>query len=500
MVSDNTIAVLLVEDNPADVVLLMELLQESDAECWQVTSVKRLSAALEQLSKTGFDVILLDLSLPDSQGLDTIAQVQAAVPYLPIVVLTGLQDKTIARQAVAQGAQDYLVKAQLSVELLIKTVNYAIERTQILRRLQESENCFRGVFNQTFQFMSLLSSDGVVLDINQTTREVGGFQDEVVINTFIWEAPYWQSSEQSKRWLETAVLRAAQGETIQSELQSCTSDQIPLWLDFSIKPLKNSKGDINLLIAEGRDISKLKRAEAEIRRSLEKEQELSLMKNKFISMISHEFRSPMAIISSAIDLLEDNEISEDDKSKFYQKMRNCIDQTLQLIDEVLLFGRATGRVELEHSPLELEKYCSEIVETFQLTTGREHQIIYVCEGTSVQVGMDPFLLKQIIDNLLSNAIKYSPKSGMIRFTLSLQSNQAIFCIQDWGIGIPQQDQAQLFTAFKRAGNVYKIQGTGLGLAIVKQCVDLLHGKIDVESQEGCGTTFTVTLPLSLAET
>lgn len=102
---DDAIAVLLVEDNLADVALLTELIQDSEAETWQITHVKRLNLALEQLQQTRFDVVLLDLSLPDSQGLETIAKVQAAVPHLAIVVLTGLQDKTMALQAVAQGAQ-----------------------------------------------------------------------------------------------------------------------------------------------------------------------------------------------------------------------------------------------------------------------------------------------------------------------------------------------------------------------------------------------------------
>lgn len=212
---DDAIAVLLVEDNLADVALLTELIQDSEAETWQITHVKRLNLALEQLQQTRFDVVLLDLSLPDSQGLETIAKVQAAVPHLAIVVLTGLQDKTMALQAVAQGAQDYLVKGQLSSELLMRTVGYAIERIQILKRLQESEHRFRGIFNQTFQFMSLVSPGGIILDVNQVTREVGGFQDEAVISARIWEAPYWKSLKQAQTWLKMAVLRASQGETMQ---------------------------------------------------------------------------------------------------------------------------------------------------------------------------------------------------------------------------------------------------------------------------------------------
>ncbi|MBE9229581.1 response regulator [Phormidium sp. LEGE 05292] len=493
--SDEAIAVLLVEDNLADVALLMELLQDSEAESWQVTHVKRLSLALEHLHQTEFDVILLDLSLPDSQGLDTVARLQATVPHLPIVVLTGLEDKTVARQAVAQGAQDYLVKGQLSAEMLLKTVNYAIERTHILRRLQESEHRFRAIFNQTFQFMGLLSPEGVVLDINQVTREVIDFPNEAIINKLIWEAPCWQP-EQSQSWLKQAVLRAAQGEVLRSELQACTAKGSLWWLDISIKPLRNENGSITLLIVEGREISKLKRAEAEIRCSLEKEREVNQMKNGFISMLSHEFRNPISSISYAIDFLKDCDPIGKQKEQCFEQMGNSIDQALHLLDEILLLGRTeSGRIEVDYTVIQLKEFCSEIVQVFQLTQGKSHQIVFSIEGDdSTQARMDGSLVKHILDNLLSNSIKYSPKGSMIRFTLVCQDNQAKFCIQDRGIGIPAKDRSKLFEPFHRAGNVCNIQGTGLGLAIVKRCVDLQNGQIHVESQEGTGTTFTVILP------
>lgn len=491
----NPTTVLLVEDSLADVVLLMELLQDSEAACWQVSHAKRLCSALEQLQATGFDVILLDLSLPDSQGLETVAQVQAAAPQIPIVVLTGLQDTTVARQAVAQGAQDYLVKGQLSSELLVKAVEYAIERTQILRKLQESERRFRGVFNQTFQFMTLLSPNGVILDINQVIREVIGFSERVMIDRPIWEAPYCEALEQSQSWLQEAMLRAAHGEIMRSELQVRTAQGALLWLDFSIKPLKNEQNEIVLLIGEGRDISKLKQAEAEIRQSLVKEKELNQMKNSFISMVSHEFRNPISAISFGLDVLEDCELSKDKEKEYFDRIRNAIGQTLELLDEILLLGRTeAGRVEVEYIPIDLKEFCYEIVEAFQLTQGAAHHIAFSSESNFTQAKLDTSLLRHILDNLLSNAIKYSPKESVICFTLIFKDNQAKFCIQDQGIGIPQKDQKNLFEAFYRAGNAGKIQGTGLGLAIVKRCVDLLQGQIQFESQEGVGTTFTVILP------
>lgn len=498
--SADVISALLVEDNAADVALLMKLLRHSDAKSWQITHVKRLKPALEHLHKTKFDIVLLDLSLPDSQGLETVTQVQTAFPYLPIVVLTGLQDEAFARQALAQGAQDYLVKGQATAELLLKSVSYAIERSQILRKLQESEHRFREVFNQTFQFMGLLSPDGVVLDINQVAREISDFQYEFILNHPVWEAPCWQSSEKSQFWLKEAVLRASQGEILHSELQVCTPRGSLRWLDVSIKPMRDETGSITSLIAEGRDISKLKQAEAEIRRSLEKEKELNQMKNSFISMVSHEFRNPISAISFGINFLEGYDLPAEQKARCFERIHNAIDRTLHLLDEILLLGRTEStQVEANYVVVDLKEFCGEIVESFQTTQGKSHQISFSSAGNSTQARADASLLKHTLDNLLSNAIKYSPEGRSIRFTLVCQSDQAKFCIQDQGIGIPQKDQPKLFEAFHRAGNVHKIQGTGLGLAIVKRCVDLHKGQIHFESQEGMGTTFTVILPRNLMQ-
>lgn len=458
--SADAISALLVEDNLADATLLMKLLCGTEAESWQVTHVMRLKPAIEHLHKSKFDVILLDLSLPDSQGIDTITQVQTAFPHLPIVVLTGLQDASFARQAVAQGAQDYLVKGQVSAELLLKSVSYAIERAQIVKRLQESEHRFREVFNQTFQFMGLLSPDGIVLDINQVAREISNLHPEIVLNHPIWEAPCWQSNAQSRLWLKGAVLGASQGETLRSELQARSSRGGVWWFDVSVKPLRNGDGSIPLLIVEGRDISKLKQAEAEIRRSLEKERELNQMKNSFISMVSHEFRNPISSISFGVDFLEDCDPPIEQKTRCFERIHSAIDQALHLLDEILLLGRTeSGRVEIDYTLLDLKDFCNAIVEDFQITQGKAHQILFSVKGDSTQARADASLLKHILDNLLSNAAKYSPEGSVIQFSLTCQNNQAKFCIQDQGIGIPKQDQPKLFEAFHRARNVCKIQGT-----------------------------------------
>jgi DNA-binding NarL/FixJ family response regulator len=161
------IHILLVEDSPSDASFLRQMFSRSGREWWNLVHVERLSDAIEACSNLTIDVVLLDLILPDSDRLDTLIEFHTAVPDIPVVVLTVVSDEELALQAVAQGAQDYLFKEQITPQLLMRAIRYAIERGQILKQLQESERRFRGIFDQTFQLMVLLTPEGNLLEFNQ---------------------------------------------------------------------------------------------------------------------------------------------------------------------------------------------------------------------------------------------------------------------------------------------------------------------------------------------
>jgi len=181
----------------------------------------------------------------------------------------------------------------------------------------------------------------------------------------------------------------------------------------------------------------------------------------------------------------------------------------QLLNDVILIGTAeAAQVKFNPTQLDLESLCREVVEELPLSLDSQQEdhrstvptIAFSTQGDETHANMDEKLLRQILANLLSNAVKYSPKGGTVCFDIVCQEGQAIFRIQDEGIGIPPEDQERLFESFYRASNAGTIQGTGLGLAIVKKCVDLHQGQMTVESEVGVGTTFTVTLPLNLMPT
>ncbi|NJQ98097.1 MAG: HAMP domain-containing histidine kinase [Hydrococcus sp. CSU_1_8] len=212
------------------------------------------------------------------------------------------------------------------------------------------------------------------------------------------------------------------------------------------------------------------RAAQQMRKVLEKEKELNEFKSRFISMTSHEFRTPLATIMGYVELFKyySNNWSEEKKQDYLARITSTVRHMTGLLDDVLLLSKAQAqKLEFNSSAIDLEKFCRSLVEEIQLGVKTQQTIAFSSPGNSTKVHMDEKLLRHILGNLLSNAVKYSPADSTVRFSLTYEADKAIFQIQDSGIGIPLEDQQQLFEPFHRASNTGKIAGTGLGLAIVK---------------------------------
>lgn len=245
----------------------------------------------------------------------------------------------------------------------------------------------------------------------------------------------------------------------------------------------------------------LQKLNTETCEALLREQELNNLKSRIITVVSHEYRTPLTTILSSAEILDHygHKLSEDKKLSHLQRIQSAAHHLTDLVTDVLDISQAdAGSVEFKPSPLDLELFCRQVVEEIQKSTDREHPITFVALGNSSPYLADEKLLRQILTNLLSNAIKYSPCNSTVHFFLQCQENAAVFRIRDRGIGIPTEDRPQLFKPFERGSNVGTTSGTGLGLAITKTLVDLHGGQIAVESEVGVGTTFTVTLPLNRA--
>lgn len=254
-----------------------------------------------------------------------------------------------------------------------------------------------------------------------------------------------------------------------------------------------------LIYAIARDISKYKEIEDKTTEALAREKELNTLKSRFISMVSHEFRTPLSTILCSTELLEyyGAQWSREKQQVRIDRIKTAVQHLNQLLSDVLTVGRVeAGKLNFDPAPLNVEQFCHELIEDLQQSTGNQHNLTLMTNGPGNHLLVDPHLLRHILTNLLSNAIKYSPDGGDIHCEITCTPHHVTFQIQDCGVGIPPDDQAQLFTPFHRGSNVGAIAGTGLGLAIVKQCVDLHGGSITCLSELDKGTLFRVTLAVA----
>lgn len=244
--------------------------------------------------------------------------------------------------------------------------------------------------------------------------------------------------------------------------------------------------------------AELAAAKDDLAQALSQERELHEMKTRFVSLVSHEFRTPLGVTMSAVEVLRHyrERITEEKRTELLEDIHSATLQMSGLMEQVLLLGRAeAGKINWRPTALDLPELCGKLVDEGLSALNRRCPVSFSVEGDFSGALMDEALVRHIIGNLLSNAVKYSPEGSLVDFKLCRQDEEAVFIVQDCGIGIPAADQARLFEAFHRASNVGETPGTGLGLLLVKRCVELHHGCLQMQSQEGVGTTFTVRLPL-----
>ena len=271
-----------------------------------------------------------------------------------------------------------------------------------------------------------------------------------------------------------------------------------IWLDYHIIP-EIENGTVKTIMAYGRDISKRKNVEEKITDALQKEREINEMKSAFVSMISHEFRTPLTALLSSVEILEmyGRNWSEEKYNRHIDVIRRSVDNLTIMINDILFLNRAqAGKLELNSEPLDLYELIEDIINECKSFAAANHHFHLNYEPEKRLYYLDRTLIRNVVSNLISNAIKYSPKGGNIKVEVSDNNFNLSIQVEDEGRGIDDQDLKQIFEPFARGKNYTGIQGTGLGLSIVKKSLQLLKGNIEVKSELGNGSNFIVNLPLN----
>jgi signal transduction histidine kinase len=235
-----------------------------------------------------------------------------------------------------------------------------------------------------------------------------------------------------------------------------------------------------------------------VQRALAQEKELIELKSRFVAMVSHEFRTPLGIITSSAEILDAylDRLSPEDRRSNLRDITDATHHMSHMMEEMLLLGCVeAGKMSCRPGPLDLAVFGRRIIEEVTSATNGRCPIQFDIPADLSEAQGDESLLRHIFTNLLNNAVKYSPAGHAVEFEIQCRGPLAVLTVRDRGIGIPEADARLLFHAFHRGRNVGDTPGTGLGMTIVKRCVELHGGKIAFESKEGDGTTFVVGLPL-----
>lgn len=398
-------------------------------------------------------------------------------------------------------AREWLAEEVDFVSALATMVSLALEESQRARSeslLRESEEKYRALFEGTVQPV-LLHDESGILEANPSWFKLLGYsrlEDVIGKHPAELSAPLQAGGQSAEALSRQHIAEALANGSARFEWLMLRRDGSELPIEVFLTPIYLSGRRV--LQAVCNDITQRKRTEAELLRTLAREKELGQLRSNFISMVSHEFRTPLGIIQSSAEILEDylEQLDPAERREHLQSIRKNTHRMAGLMEETLLIGLfEAGKMEYNPSLINLRTFLRKLVKEVLSATGRRCPIELALDGIPRDAKADERLLRHIFTNLLVNAAKYSDAGRQVWFEVRRDGANAVCVIRDQGIGIPLADREWLFNAFHRGRNVGDRPGTGLGLVIVKRCIDLHGGKIKVETAVGEGTVMTVRLPV-----
>lgn len=398
-------------------------------------------------------------------------------------------DNLLSKKPFTKTQRDIFPLYALSVESLLGR-----KRAEIA--LRQSEERYRFLAETIKDVIIKVSPDGIFTFATPSTYDLTGHHPSELIGHPVALFLHPEDLEVAPRIFIEALEAHRSFFTMEQRLLH--RDGHYVWVEVTNTIVFDAHGNLQEVIGIVHDISQRKQAEEALRKSIEHEKELVNLKSRFVSMASHEFRTPLASILATTDTLTvyRHKMDEEKINSRLNKIRQQVMHMKEIMDDVLQLARVqAGRMEFNPSQGDLDMLFREIIEEFDIQKEYQGRIIYTHSIQPIITWYDPRLMRQIISNFVSNALKYSPISQPIYITVQQQNGMVKISFQDSGIGIPADDIKYLFEPFHRATNVGTISGTGLGLSISKQAVELHQGQIFVESQVGIGTTFTVLIPL-----
>lgn len=393
----------------------------------------------------------------------------------------------------------FIYSGILILILLIGTFIFVLHhfkrRQKAEKKLIDSEHRFDILINSTKDLAIFMTDEkGRILNWFEGAHSIKGYDKEEVIgkNISIFYTPEAIAAGEPDHNLQVA---GEQG-SLEIEGWRVRKNGSRFWADVLITAIYDEEGKVQGFTKVTRDFSLHKRAEDDVKNSLQKEKELNEMKSNFVSMASHEFRTPLSTILSSISLIENYKTTEtqDKRDKHIKRIKSAVTEMVATLEEFLSLEKIEeDKVHVKKEVFNLKELAEQTHAKFNTVLKPGQKISYSHSGNE-EVCLDAGFINHILNNLLSNAVKYSPEASRVIFETCVEEPIVILKVKDHGIGISPEDQKRLFERFFRASNTGNIKGTGLGLHIVKRYIDLMDGTIEVKSEPGSGTIFIVTVP------
>jgi len=347
-----------------------------------------------------------------------------------------------------------------------------------------------------------------IVSANKSTHELFGYEKDSLIgkplNTLIPRNYHSIHSVHFKKFMDQREKRQM---GVGGDLFGIRKDGSQFPVEVGLNPFEVSgKAYIMALVIDVTErknyTEKLERTIAnrtsELKEALEKEHELGELKSRFVSMASHEFRTPLTAIVSSADLIKKyNDLGVLDKQeKHFDRIKGSVSNLITILDDFLSLEKMeSDNVRINSMEINFREYIQDILLEVKPWSKDKQQVVHEHNG-AIEICIDPNLTRNILLNLLSNALKYSPDESTVKLISQNQGGKLVLKVKDTGMGIPKEDQKNMFTRFYRASNANEISGTGLGLTIVKRYLELMGGDISFTSEVGKGTTFKITIPLA----
>lgn len=517
-----TISILLIENNEENYRIIYDTLQNIPHQSYMLDWVSTYDEAISFMKRDLYDLYLVDYHIGPQTGLDILRNAQKIRLSGPVILLSGQGNWQLDQQAIELGAALYLVKDQLVPDQLDRAIRYSIRNIKHKNQLEKLNDQMEKTLYQQSQAI-----DDQVYKLRKAEKiaKVGYWElnlkdqhfewseglfhifrlkpskEPISINTFL----EYVHPEDRPSIMPLFHLKAENHPEEQLKSSLLQFEYRVKLASGDIKYLKsvegirnhNSSGKISAILGITQDITNRVKLLQKLEASLEKERNLNALKSRFVSIASHEFRTPLATILSSLSLAKRYEQPTHlpKRQKHLNRIHSNVKHLTNLLDDFLSLSKLEeGKMTLNPQNIHLSSFFQEICMEMQSQSRPYQEIIYQVENGEKKVFIDSKLLKNALINLISNAIKYSHDHSVIELVATISSNIIHISVKDQGIGIPDRDQEQIFQRFFRAKNVSDIKGTGLGLHIVKKYIELLKGEISFTSRENIGTTFSITLP------